>query len=171
MKKKLLIFGGLIVSAIIIAAFSVYYFGDDSTRTLQEAKKNDEVNDVEPEKIIKEEENIKEAKAFLNKQIHLIHDYFNNLLGYGAWKGVKPQERSVQLEEQKRVIEEDLLPKTEGTLKTDLEDAVKGIDDALANNNVKDLFITHRILHDLDVVFNDYQADRYWGVTKTFGGE
>ncbi|MCF6136287.1 hypothetical protein [Pseudalkalibacillus berkeleyi] len=103
------------------------------------------------------------------REINLMHTYFNELLGWGAWQSIDPTNKEEQLGDRLKYIRKILVPETRGTLKNDLNRAADGIERAIDENDTKHLLVTHRIFHDLDVVMNDIVVDVYWGVTETYG--
>ncbi len=104
--------------------------------------------------------------AGVYKGIHLLHERFNELMGYGAGKKVVP--RKVNLgEEQERLKE--MVNQTSGKIQKDLDILFNVIEKAKSENDREGFYIAHRILHDLDIELNGYEGDaRYWGYTVSF---
>ncbi|WP_408009640.1 hypothetical protein ACJROX_04885 [Pseudalkalibacillus sp. A8] len=140
---------------------------NEGTETLADAKSSGEVRVVDNDALFvngnKEEE--------FSREVAKMHAYFNKLLGWGAWRTFEPKNKDEELESQLEYINDILLAETSGSLAIDMERAAAGIEKALETNATKEMFITHRIFHDLDVVMNDNVAEDYWGVTTTFGKE
>ncbi|WP_221568161.1 hypothetical protein [Alkalihalobacillus sp. TS-13] len=162
----------MIISVIVIfivaiggwAGMQMLKKANDESVTLADAKSNGEVRVVADDTIFvngKEEE--------FSREVAKMHAYFNELLGWGGWRTFDPDSKEEELQSQLQYINTILLPETTGTLATDMERAAKGIEAALKTNSTKELFITHRIFHDLDVVMNENTADDYWGITTTYG--
>ncbi|WP_257349282.1 hypothetical protein [Pseudalkalibacillus decolorationis] len=138
---------------------------DEKASSLAEAKELGKVRAASSETIFVNSDKEGEIHA----EIGQMHNYLNDLLGWGAWQSVNPDKMQEELETKHNYIVETLVPETKGTLKKDLLRAANGIQKALETNKVKSMFDTHRIFHDLDVVMNDIVVEDYWGVTETFG--
>ncbi|WP_261130030.1 hypothetical protein [Bacillus sp. Marseille-Q3570] len=146
------------------AGIQMFKKANDESITLADAKDNGEVRVVSEDTIFvngKEEE--------FSREVAKMHAYFNELLGWGGWRTFDPKSKDDELHSQLQYINTILLPETTGTLAKDMERAAEGIEEALKTNSTEELFISHRIFHDLDVVMNDNTAEDYWGVTTTYG--
>ncbi|WP_349409717.1 hypothetical protein [Pseudalkalibacillus sp. SCS-8] len=138
---------------------------DEGPLTLGEARQNGSVRLVANESLLVNERKEEE----LMREVHAMHMYWNELLGWGAWKTFKPSEKKDALESKMKYIRTILVPETQGSLKKDLNRAADMIEEALKEDHTEKLRTTHRIFHDLDVVMNDIVVDVVWGVTETYG--
>ncbi|MCF6411159.1 hypothetical protein [Pseudalkalibacillus salsuginis] len=166
--KLVMILSLLVIVIVGIGGWTSMYLlnkANESSETLADAKSNGEIRVVDHDAIFvdgnKEEE--------FSREVAKMHAYFNKLLGWGAWRTFEPKSKDEELESQLEYINDILLPETSGSLAVDMERAAKGIEKALETNTTEEMFITHRIFHDLDVVMNDNVAEDYWGATATYG--
>ncbi|MGP4081786.1 hypothetical protein ACTWQL_17915 [Pseudalkalibacillus sp. R45] len=165
--KLVMIISAIVIFIVVIGGWTGMQMlkkANDESVTLADAKNNGEVRVVSDDTIFvngKEEE--------FSREIAKMHAYFNELLGWGGWRTFDPKSKDDELQSQLQYINTILLPETTGTLATDMQRASEGIEKALETNTTEEMFITHRIFHDLDVVMNDNTADDYWGITTTYG--
>jgi hypothetical protein len=160
----------VLISLIIVwigGWVGVYLFKktESGPTSLADAKSNGNVRVVSNDVLFVNESNEEEVLMEIGK----MHEYMNQLLGWGAWQSFDPKNKEDELQMRLKHIRTIIVPETRGPLKSDLERAADGIETALEMNESDKLLITHRIFHDLDVVMNDIVVDVYWGVTKTYG--
>ncbi|WP_070120451.1 hypothetical protein [Bacillus marinisedimentorum] len=100
------------------------------------------------------------------RDIHLLHERFNELMGYGADKRVVPRTANLA-EELIRLAE--MTEQTSGKIQQDLDIILSVIEKAQLENDKEGFYVAHRILHDLDIELNGYGGDSlYWGYTVSF---
>ena len=155
----------LIIGCASWIGVALFKKADNGPVSLADAKSTGQVRAVTKDELLVDEKHQEEMAHEINK----MHKYLNDLLGWGAWQSFKPVDKEEELKERMKYIREQLVPESKGTLKSDFNRAADGIESALEKDETKQMLITHRIFHDLDVVLNDTVVDVYWGVTETYG--
>ncbi|MBH0169396.1 hypothetical protein [Fictibacillus sp. 18YEL24] len=110
---------------------------------------------------------IEVPKTEIQRRINVIHEFWNNELGYDKWSKYNIDTHTPVLNEIEIDIRNKILPYVAGPLKTDIENALKKIEKSKSSESVEPLKGVHRIFHDLDMSLNDYKASDYWDVTET----
>lgn len=128
---------------------------------------------VEAKAEAKEKGNEETVDAINNagEAISVNHDFYNNTLGWGGWHSVQwnsqDEHARIMIQELNNYINKGGLPKE---LEKDLRNAVELANIAIKDHETMSLRYVHRILHDLDIAFNDYGgSSKVFGVTYTHG--
>jgi hypothetical protein len=99
-----------------------------------------------------------------------LHDIYNDMLGWGRDSRFDDPDHWVYgpLEMHQQMFS-DLAEKSSGDLRQDFMNAVKLLDIAMQEQDVRALLYTHRIVHDLDIEINGYGGSMF-GYTQTIHG-
>ncbi|WP_137791970.1 hypothetical protein [Bacillus sp. E(2018)] len=110
---------------------------------------------------------IEVPKTEIQRRINVIHEFWNDELGYDKWSKYNIDTHTPVLKDIEIDIRSKILPYVAGPLKVDVENALSKIEKSMSSESVEPLKGVHRIFHDLDMTLNDYKASDYWDVTET----
>ncbi|HWO76446.1 MAG TPA: hypothetical protein VNM69_11210 [Bacillus sp. (in: firmicutes)] len=158
-KKRLVAFGMLVV---VLSGLVVFNLLGDDKETVNGPNTGHNTQDPAYKGDPSEAARSEEIAAYISRT----HDFWNRKLGWGRYKAYDFNEFHRNYEMYTGELNQMIEVSEDEYLKHDLTQAKEYLEDAKTDEDIQSLIYVHRIFHELDVFYNGYDSEQYWGISE-----